>query len=41
MPEPVPAIILSNIRKVATSAAKRGVKIDPRMILAIINGGRA
>lgn len=40
-PEPVPALILSKIRRLARDAERRGTHLDPTQILAIIEGKRA
>ena len=36
--EPVPAVILANLRRIARNAQRRGTRLDPTTILAIIEG---
>lgn len=38
MNEPVPAITLANLRRVARNAQRRGTRLDPALVLAIIEG---
>ena len=41
MPEPVPAIVLTNLRRHLQHAERRGEKINPRVLLDIIDGRKA
>lgn len=42
MPEPIPAIILANLRRQAARAKRLGTQLDPQAVLDTIAGkGRA
>lgn len=38
MSEPVPALVLLSLRRVARNAKRRGTRLDPQAVLDIIDG---